>query len=108
MEQRTLLKIKSLAEETMKKTLIFILLCVSMVLTSCVGPYTSTTSYLKIMEKGHSDNYKEYWIKAYDPNKDTEENAFKIVVNEEMAWNLMEEIKNILQLIRKREIILGF
>lgn len=56
MEQRTLLKIKSLAEETMKKTLIFILLCVSMVLTSCVGPYTSTTSYLKIMEKGHSDN----------------------------------------------------
>ncbi|MEK4244378.1 hypothetical protein MKZ20_03430 [Psychrobacillus sp. FSL K6-2684] len=82
MEQRTLLKIKSLAEETMKKTLIFILLCVSMVLTSCVGPYTSTTSYLKIMEKGHSDNYKEYWIKAYDPNNDTEEDAFKIVVNE--------------------------
>jgi len=77
----------------MEKIPIFILLFVLLILTSCGGPYTSTTSYLKITEKGHSDNYKEYWIKAYDPNNDTEEDAFKIVVNEEIAWNLIEENK---------------
>ena len=77
----------------MKKTSFSILLFVLLILTSCVGPYTSTTSFLKITEKGHSNNYKEYWIKAYDPNNYTEDVAFKIVVDEVMVWNLIEENK---------------
>lgn len=77
----------------MKKTLFFILLFVVLTLTFCGGPYTSTTSSLKITEKGHSDNYKEYWIKGYDPNNHTEDVAFKIVVDEVMVWNLIEENK---------------
>lgn len=78
---------------TMKKSSIYLLLFVLLILTSCGGSYTSTTSDLKITEKGHSNNYKEYWIKAYDPNNDTEEKVFKINVDEEMVWNLIEENK---------------
>ncbi|MEK4520773.1 hypothetical protein NSQ95_15985 [Psychrobacillus sp. FSL W7-1457] len=77
----------------MTKNLIYILLFVLLILTSCGGPYSSTSSFLKVIEKGHSDDYKEYWVKAYDPNNDTEEHAFKIVVDEEMAWHLIEEGK---------------
>lgn len=77
----------------MKKTSFFIFLFVIWILTSCGGPNTSTTSFLKITEKGHSNNYQEYWIKAYDPNNHTEDEAFKIIVDEVMVWNLIEENK---------------
>ncbi|WP_144512873.1 hypothetical protein [Bacillus sp. FJAT-22090] len=77
----------------MKKTSGIIFLFVLLILTSCGGSNTSTTSSLKVTEKGHSNSYKEYWIKAYDPNNDTEDKAFKIIVNEEMVWNLIEEDK---------------
>ena len=63
-------------------------------LTSCgKGPFTSTTSMLIVIDKGHSSDYKEYWIKAYDPNNQAKEEAFKIVVQEEMVWHLIEENK---------------
>lgn len=58
-------------------------------MTACAGPYSSTTSMLSVIEKGHSSDSKEYWIKAYDPNNETEEEAFKIVVKEVMTWNLL-------------------
>ena len=77
----------------MKKALILLITVVLLVLASCGGPFTSTTSMLIVIEKGHSNDYKEYWIKAYDPNNQTKEEAFKIVVQEEMAWNLIEEDK---------------
>jgi len=77
----------------MKKTSSITLLLVLLILTSCGGSNKSTTSYLKVTEKGHSSSYKEYWIKAFDPNNDTEDRAFKIIVNEEMVWNLIEEDK---------------
>ena len=48
---------------------------------------------LIVIEKGHSDDYKEYWIKAYDRNNQTKVQAFKIVVQEVMVWNLIEENK---------------
>ncbi|MCM3638877.1 hypothetical protein M3152_14335 [Sporosarcina luteola] len=76
----------------MKKTSVFLLLFVLLILTSCGGK-SSTTSFLKVTEKGHSDNYEEYWIKAYDPNNETEDVAFKIMVDEVMVWNLIEEDK---------------
>ena len=63
-------------------------------LTSCSkGPFTSTTSMLIVIDKGHSSDYKEYWIKAYDPKNQAKEEAFKIVVQEEMVWHLIEENK---------------
>lgn len=77
----------------MKKFSSIIILLVLLILTSCGGSNTSTTSYLKVTEKGHSSSYKESWIEAYDPNNDTEDRAFKIIVNEEMVWNLIEEDK---------------
>jgi hypothetical protein len=77
----------------MKKTSSIILLFVLLILTSCGGSNISTTSYLEVTEKGHSSSYKEYWIKAYDPSNNAEDRAFKITVNEEMVWNLIEEDK---------------
>lgn len=68
-----------------------ILISVVALMTACGGPYSSTTSMLVVIEKGHSNDSEEYWIKAYDPNNETQEEAFKIVVNEVMAWNLLEE-----------------
>ena len=52
----------------------------------------SITSTLIVIEKGHSSDNKEYWIKAYDPNNQNKEEAFKIVIQEEMVWNLIESI----------------
>ncbi|MED4207478.1 hypothetical protein [Neobacillus mesonae] len=75
----------------MKKTSNFLIMIVLLVLTSCGGPFTSTTSMLTVIEKGHSTDYKEYWIKAYDRNNQTKDEAFKIVVQEEMVWHLIEE-----------------
>ena len=68
---------------------VFIFIFIILSMTSCAVPYSSTTSMLVITEKGHSIDSKEYWIKAYDPNNETEEEAVKIVVNEVMAWNLL-------------------
>ncbi|MEH7382267.1 hypothetical protein V7138_17540 [Bacillus sp. JJ1533] len=74
----------------MKRTSSLLLIFVLLVLSSCEGPFTSTSSRLIVIEKGHSNDYKEYWITAFDPNNQTKEEAFKIVVQEEMVWNLIE------------------
>lgn len=71
------------------RVLFFIIIV--MLMTACAGPYSSTTSMLLVIEKGHSNDYEEYWIIAYDPYNETKEEAFKIIVNEEMAWNLLAE-----------------
>lgn len=62
-------------------------------LTSCEEIFTSTASSLIVVEKGNSKDYKEYWINAYDPNNQTKDETFKIVVKEEMVWNLIEDNK---------------
>ncbi|AMO85748.1 hypothetical protein B857_00608 [Solibacillus isronensis B3W22] len=77
----------------MKKASILMITVVLLVLASCGGPFISTTSMLIVIEKGCSSDYKEYWVKAYDPNNQTKEEAFKIVVQEKMVWNLIEEDK---------------
>ncbi len=46
-----------------------------------------------VNEKGYSSDNKEHWIKAYDPNNQNKEEAFKIVIQEKMVWNLIEERK---------------
>ncbi|MDF2607999.1 MAG: hypothetical protein K0S34_2195 [Bacillales bacterium] len=64
-----------------------------LVLVSCGVPSTSTTSTLIVVEKGNSSDYKEHWIKAYDPINQIKDEAFKIVIQEKMVWNLIEEDK---------------
>lgn len=83
---------KGEGEWNMKKTSVRLLIVVLVLLTSC-GERSSTTSFLKVTEKGQSDDYEEYWIKAYDPNNENEDIAFEIVVDEVMVWNLIEEDK---------------
>ena len=75
----------------MKKTFGLCVIFFTLILASCGG--VSTASTLIVIEKGQSDNNKEYWIKAYDPNNQNKEEAFKIVIHEEMVWNLIEEDK---------------
>ena len=85
----------------MKKATILMITVALLVLASCGGPFISTTSMLIVVEKGRSSDYKEYWVKAYDPNNQTKEEAFKIVVQEEMVWNLIEEDKEYFSLYSK-------
>ncbi|MCM3619773.1 hypothetical protein M3936_19565 [Sutcliffiella horikoshii] len=78
----------------MKKAFRILIIIALLMLSSCgTGPFTSTTSMLTVIEKGYSSDYKEYWIKAYDPNHHAEEEAFKIVIQEEMVWHLIEKNK---------------
>jgi hypothetical protein len=51
---------------------------------------TNTTSDLKVISKGHSKDFKEYYIKVYDPNNQTKNMAFKIDIKDLTAWNLIE------------------
>ena len=80
----------------MKKALLvmaFIMLLFAFILSVQGEQITSTASMLVVNEKGHTDNYDEYWIKAYDPNNQTKDEAFKIMVEDEMVWELIEEKK---------------
>ena len=60
----------------------------------------SIASTLMVIEKG-SDN-KEHWIKAYDPNNQNKEEAFKIVIQEKMVWNLIEKDKEYFAMYSKK------
>ena len=74
----------------MKKTFWTLIILFTLLLASCGG--TSTSSSLTVIEKGQSNNNKEYWIKVYDPN-DPDKETFKITIEEKMVWNLIEEDK---------------
>ena len=73
----------------MKKTFGLFIILFTLILASCGG--ISTASTLMVIEKGQSNNNKEYWIKAYDPNNQDKEEAFKIMIEEKMVWKLIEE-----------------
>lgn len=82
-------------ESDMKKILIYIFAISLLVLTSCEQTTKQTMKYstfstIKVIDKGHNDKLKQYWIKAYDPNNQTIDNAFKIIVDDENLWNLIE------------------
>ena len=70
----------------MKKRVGFICILLLFILTAC--NQSLTVSDLQVVEKGSSD--KETWIIAFDPNNQTEKQAFKILIQEEMVWNLIE------------------
>lgn len=71
------------------------------IFTACGGPLTYTASTLVVVKKGHSD--KEYWIEAYDPNNQNKEEAFKIIVQDEMVWNLIEEDREYFSMYSKKK-----
>ena len=75
----------------MKKTFGLFFILFTLLLASCGG--VSTASSLIVIEKGQSNNNKEYWIKVYDPNNPNKEETFKIMIKEKMVWNLIEEDK---------------
>jgi len=74
----------------MKKTFGLFIILFTLILASCGG--VSTASTLMVIEKGQSNNNKEYWIKVYNPN-DPDKETFKIMIEEKMVWNLIEEDK---------------
>ncbi|MFJ5625502.1 hypothetical protein ACIQD3_23045 [Peribacillus loiseleuriae] len=74
----------------MKKILSSLIILFLLVITACERPYTSTTSYLHVVEKGYSKDYKEAWIIAFNPYNKTKQENVKIMVAEPMVWNLIE------------------
>lgn len=86
----------------MKKYLSVLIIFFLLVLAACGEPPTSTSSFLIVIKKGHSSDYKEYWVEAYDPNNQTKAESFKILVQEEMVWNLIEENKEYFSLYAKK------
>ena len=85
----------------MKKTFGLFIMLFTLMLASYGGKH-SITSTLMVIEKGYSSDNKEYWIKAYDPNNQNKEEAFKIVIQEEIVWNLIERDKEYFSLYSKK------
>ncbi|AMQ05683.1 MULTISPECIES: hypothetical protein [Sporosarcina] len=85
----------------MKRTLGLTFILLSLFLAACGGPLTYTASTLVVVKKGHSD--KDHWIEAYDPNNQNKEEAFKIMVQEEMVWNLIEEDREYFSMYSKKK-----
>lgn len=84
----------------MKKTLGFFIILFTLILASCGG--VSTASTLMVIEKGYSSDNKEHWIEAYDPNNQNKDEAFKIVIQEKMVWNLIEKDKEYFAMYSKK------
>ncbi|MDQ0914589.1 hypothetical protein [Paenibacillus sp. V4I5] len=76
------------------KKLILLFMVMTFLIAGCsFGTPTlkqSTGSQILVIEKDYSDDYKESWIVAYDPNNSNKEKAIKIMVEEPMVWNLIE------------------
>ncbi|TYS17162.1 hypothetical protein FZC78_11165 [Rossellomorea vietnamensis] len=80
----------------MKKGFSFAIIILALFLAACngiVSSPTTTSSLLAVIDKGYSSDDEEYWLSAYDPNNQTEEDAFRIIVQDEVAWGLIEENK---------------
>jgi cupin superfamily acireductone dioxygenase involved in methionine salvage len=84
----------------MKKTFGLFIILFTLILASCGG--VSTASTLMVIEKGQSNNNKEYWIEAYDPYNQKKDEAFKIMIQEKMVWNLIEEDKEYFAMYSKK------
>jgi hypothetical protein len=61
----------------------------------------STVSQILVIEKDYSDDYKELWVLAFDPNNSDKEKALKIMVEEPMVWNLIQADKTYIASYRK-------
>jgi hypothetical protein len=82
--------------EKLKYIKILLLILVIIIFTvgcSTQGTTTSTTSDILVKEKGYSEDFTEAWIIVVNPNDTSTKGEFKIVVEEPMVWNLIEENK---------------
>lgn len=75
----------------MKQTIGGFIILFTLLLVSCGG--VSTSSSLTVIEKGQSNNNKEFWIMVNDSNDSSKEETFKIMIKERAVWNLIEEEK---------------
>lgn len=75
----------------MKQTIGGFIILFTLLLVSCGG--ISTSSSLTVIEKGQSNNNKEFWIMVNDSNDSSKEETFKIMIKERAVWNLIEEEK---------------
>lgn len=75
----------------MKKILGAIMILSTLLFTACGG--TSTSSSLTVIEKGQSNNNEEFWVLVNDSNNPSQEETFKITIEERNVWNLIEEEK---------------
>lgn len=87
----------------MKKLPKFLFIFILLTLTSCGKTQLSISSMIFVTDKGHSEDYKEYWITAYDPKKEGKADPFKVYVEEIMVWNLIEENKEYFSTYAKEE-----
>jgi len=82
------LKVKTLS----KWLFIGLISLIGIVLTGCSEKedtnFSSTTTIVQIIEKGHSDNFEDKWIIGENVN-----GSSKIYIEEAMVWNLIEENK---------------
>lgn len=73
----------------MRKTICFMFISL-LIITGCSGSYTSAASMLNVVKKEHSEDYKEAWIIAFNPDYEEGPGEIKIMVKEPMVWNLIE------------------
>jgi disulfide oxidoreductase YuzD len=77
----------------MKKSILLFMVMTFLLVGCSFGVPTlkqSTSSQIEVIEKDYSEDYKESWIMAYNPNNSTKDKAIKIIVEEPMVWNLIK------------------
>jgi hypothetical protein len=77
-----------------KKTLLSTVLLFTVVTIWDLSTYEgrqSTTSILQVVDKGHSSDYEQKWIKIRNPQSISDQDKeLKIYVEESSVWNLIE------------------
>ncbi|RLQ89714.1 hypothetical protein [Planomicrobium sp. Y74] len=69
---------------------LFILILVSVLLVSCNDEESlSKAATMIVSEKGYDEAEEVYWIQAYNPNEQTEEEAERIFMDNPSIWNLI-------------------
>ncbi|MBD2869166.1 hypothetical protein [Paenibacillus arenilitoris] len=67
---------------------VVLMACLASILASgCSEPTTNTASYIKITDKGSTDN--RYWAKAIDPYSGGLQ-EFQLTIDSRSTWNLIE------------------
>lgn len=69
-------------------TLLIHLMVMIMLVSGCSETTANTASYIKITGKGITG--KQYWVKSVDPYSHQPQ-EFKLIVDNENTWNLIEE-----------------
>lgn len=71
----------------LNKMLMVFFICITILLSGCSEPKSSTTSYIKIVDKGITD--EQYWVEAIDPYS-KQQREFNLTIEQMNTWNLVE------------------